>query len=77
MNMPLAVSPHFTSDKLMSGRLEDMIDVFEDQILGWLIDPADALRTHQHAGFGILAIVLSYFEAIAQFLDGEARPSKQ
>lgn len=75
--MTIAVSPRFTSDKLVNGRLEDMIDVFEDQMLGWLIDPANALRHHQHAGFGILAIVLSYFEPIAQFLEGGARGSRQ
>ena len=75
--MTLAVSPRFTLEKLKSGSLDDMIDVFEDQMLGWLIEPANVLREHQHAGFSILAIVLSYFEPIAQFLEGKSRGSKQ
>jgi len=74
--MTLAISPRFTIEKLSTGQLADMIDVFEDQMLGWLIDPANILRGHQHAGFGILAIVLSYFEPIGQFLDGKAGDSK-
>lgn len=75
--MTLAVSPRFTIEKLGSGSLDDMIDVFEDQMLGWLIEPANALRNHQHAGFSILAIVLSYFEPIAQFLEGKSGGSRQ
>src|SRR6185503_18827988 len=74
--MSIAISPRFTTEKLASGKLEDMIDVFEDQMRGWLIDPANQLVHHQHAGFGILAIVLSYFEPIGQFLDGKAGKSK-
>jgi hypothetical protein len=70
--MTLAISPRYTLAKLEGERLEDMIDVFEDQMRGWLIEPANALRYYQHAGFGILAIVLSYFEPIGQFLEGKA-----
>jgi hypothetical protein len=75
--MSHAVSPNFTVEKLAGARIEDMIDVFEDQMLGWLIEPANRLRDYEHAGFGILAIVLSYFESIGQFLDGERKNSRQ
>jgi hypothetical protein len=75
--MTLAISPRYTLAKLEGERLEDMIDVFEDQMRGWLIEPANALRYYQHAGFGILAIVLSYFEPIGQFLEGKADVSKR
>ena len=74
--MTFAISPRFTGEKLASGKLDDMIDVFEDQMRGWLIDPANQLVPHQHAGFGILAIVLSYFEPIGQFLEGKTGKSK-
>jgi hypothetical protein len=75
--MTFAISPRFTLEKLASGKLDDMIDVFEDQMLGWLIDPANQLKPHQHAGFAILAVVLSYFEPIGQFLTGEEGSSKK
>ena len=54
-----------------------MIDVFEDQMQGWLFDQANQLKPSQHAGFGILAIVLSYFEPIGQFLEGKAGRSEK
>lgn len=74
--MSYAISPNFTIEKLAGGKLVDMIDVFEDQMRGWLIDPANRLIPFQHAGFGILAIVLSYFEPIGQFLEGKGGNSK-
>lgn len=71
----IAISPKYTLDKLASGALIDKIDVFEDQMQGWLFDQANQLKPLQHAGFGILAIVLSYFEPIGQFLEGKAGKS--
>jgi hypothetical protein len=71
----IAISPNYTTDKLVSGDLKDMIDVFEDQMQGWLFDQANQLKSLQHAGFGILAIVLSYFEPIGQFLEGKSGKS--
>lgn len=53
-----------------------MIDVFEDQVRGWIIAPANALRGHPHAGFAILASVLSYFEPIGQFVEGKKAGSR-
>jgi len=72
-----AISPKYTLDKLKSGALADKIDVFEDQMQGWLFDQANQLKPHQHAGFGILSIVLSYFEPIGQFLEGKAGRSEK
>lgn len=71
----VAISSKYTIEKLASGDLKDMIDVFEDQMQGWLFDQANQLKPFQHAGFGILAIVLSYFEPIGQFLQGKAGKS--
>ncbi len=71
----IAISPKYTFDKLASGALSDKIDVFEDQMQGWVFDQANQLKGLQHAGFGILAIVLSYFEPIGQFLEGRAGKS--
>jgi hypothetical protein len=72
----LAISPRFDETKLSGGRLEDKIDVFEDQILGWLVEPAKLMASSQHSGFSILAVVLAYFEPIGQFLEGKEGGSK-
>lgn len=75
--MTYFVSPSFTAEKLVGRRIEDMIDVFEDQVRGWIIDPANCLRGHPHAGFAILGSVLSYFEPIGQFVEGRKSGSKR
>lgn len=71
----LAISPNFDKSKLASGSLEDKIDVFEDQMNGWLLAHAHSLAspaypTSQHAGFAILNLIGSYFETIASYLQG-------
>jgi hypothetical protein len=75
--MPIAISPNFTLGKLANPRIDDKIDVFEDQVRGWLFEPARIMTSHQHAGFAILTLCLSYFEPIGQFLDGKRRGSEE
>jgi hypothetical protein len=72
----LAISPRFDESKLASGRIEDKIDVFEDQMLGWLVTPARMMGTSQHSGFAMLAVALAYFEPLGQFLEGKAGRSQ-
>jgi hypothetical protein len=65
------ISPNFPSEKLDSPSLEDLIDIFEDRLGGWLLGPAKKLLAHpgdQIAGF---ALSLSYFEGISIYLRGE------
>lgn len=69
--MTFAISPNYSVDDLHGANFEKLVAIFKDQMKGWLIDPANYLKTEQHAGFAILAIVLSYFESIGQFLEGE------
>ncbi len=71
--MAYAISPRFTDDKLNGASFEDVIERFEDRMSGWLIEPANHLKSQQHAGFAILAIVLSYFEPIGQALEGSRK----
>lgn len=61
--------------------LEKKIDVFEDQMRGWLLDHAHCVASNsttsgQHAGFTILALCLVYVESIACFLRGETSDNK-
>lgn len=69
------VSARFTADKLAGGKIEDMIDVFEDQVLYWHVEPAKMIRDYQHAGFAVLAIILPYFESVGYLQTGSpAKP---
>ncbi len=72
-----AISPRFNMDKLSSGRLEDKIDVFEDQMQGWIFDHARALLQPEcagsrHSGLAVLMLACAFFEAFAEFLEGES-----
>lgn len=73
----IAVSRNFRLTKLLNARLEDKIDVFEDQTNGWILDHAQALVSpkydgRDHSGLAVLILVLPYFESIASFLRGES-----
>jgi hypothetical protein len=37
------ISPNFPDEKLYNPSLEDLIDVFEDRVRWWLLEPAQAL----------------------------------
>ncbi len=49
-----------------------MVDVYEDQLSGWLFQPANLLRSGRasNAGFALLTLALSYIEGNQQFRDG-------
>jgi hypothetical protein len=65
------ISPSFPEAKLDNPSLDDLIDVFEDRIKKWLLEPAKYLvenETFQVAGFSIL---LTYFEGIWPYIQGQ------
>lgn len=63
------VSPHYTREEVDAGKVDD-IDIFRDQIEGWLFAQADRLRGDEHASVAILSLVTPYFETIACYLKG-------
>ena len=74
--MPIQVSPQFTDSKLQPGcAMEDKIEVFEDQMSGWLLRHAHALLDEKYvfrkdAGFAVLTLVTAYFEPIESYHAG-------
>jgi hypothetical protein len=65
------ISPKFTAEKLDDPSFDDLVDVFEDRLIGWLINPARALNELEHAGFAVFQVLLAYFEGHATFYRGE------
>jgi hypothetical protein len=66
------ISPSFTEDKLDGPSIDDVVDVFEDRIQNWVLEPAKRLvadNIHQVAGFCIL---LTYFEGIWPYVRGQS-----
>ena len=75
----ISISPQYAADVPLS-TISEKISVFEDQMRGWVLNHAHALASEQYtfredAGFAILMLVSSYFEAIEAFHQG--RPSRQ
>lgn len=78
--------PHFVSRKYLSSdfasppTLDEKVTVFEDRVLGWQIDIAQEVRRQiesggdngpfRHAGYALVSLLFSYFEMIAQFIEG-------
>jgi len=68
--MPSYISPHFTQDKFDSPSLDDLIDVLEDRVCYWVLEPAKVLLEdpiRQVPGFLLL---LTYFEGIWVYVQG-------
>ncbi|MFA5031681.1 MAG: hypothetical protein WC614_01555 [bacterium] len=70
--MPTAISLNYKLEDFPNGEMtiDDDINVFEDRVNGWQIDIAKQCGSIPNAGFGVLHIILSYFESIAKFREG-------
>jgi hypothetical protein len=65
------ISRRYDASKLRSPKLEDYIDVYEDQIKGWRLTYAKQMHADEHAGFAALNIAFSYFEGHAIAYKGQ------
>jgi hypothetical protein len=78
--------PHYVSRKFLNTdfssppTLDEKIKVFEDRVLGWQIEIAEEIRSQiesggengafRHAGYALVTLLFSYFEMIAQYIEG-------
>ena len=86
--MTYRISPNFDNEKFGdSPNLDQKILIFEDRVLGWHLDIAEAIREQiedpvnagksiQHAGFALLAILFYYFEMIHQYRTGRSSENR-
>lgn len=73
MNTPVTfISPTFSAEKLEDPSYEDLVDVFEDQILGWYLDPVGILLAKNGGDFAACALMMSYFEGIEECFRGRS-----
>lgn len=66
----LRISPNFSSEKLYNPTLEDLIDVFEDRVRNWLLEPAKVLAPHPFGQVASLNLLLTYFEGVWSYIHG-------
>lgn len=77
--MPVSISPNYDTKKLESPNIDDIIDIYEDRILHWVIEPAKLLANTEHGGPAAFCILLTYFEGAWSYLVGKSssRRSKE
>jgi hypothetical protein len=70
------ISPNFDVNILKSPiTVETLIDIYEDRLNGWILEPARILLEYEHGGFAILQILCSYFESYSMYEKGELSKS--
>ena len=65
------VSPNFPSEKLEPPLFKDVIDVFEDRMRYWLIEPAKKLLAVRHGEVAAVALATNYIEGIEIYSSGK------
>jgi hypothetical protein len=72
------ISPHYGSEKLDCPEIDDIVDVYEDRVRHWVIEPAKLLATTEHGGPAAFCLLLTYFEgawsyAVATSSSGQSK----
>lgn len=70
------VSPNFTYEKLEPPFYKDVVDVFEDRMLNWLLVPAKHLLGVKHGGVAAVALATNYIEGIEIYAAGKNSKGK-
>ena len=65
------ISPHYTVEKLNRDDIEDWIDIFEDRMIHWILDPASFLLKYEHNEQPIAHLIIHYFEIFMMYFSGE------
>src|SRR4051794_24444943 len=68
--MPTQISPHYSDAKLEGATVDDLIDVFDDRVRYWLIEPAAALLKSPFGFVAATSLALTYFEAFTIYRTG-------
>jgi hypothetical protein len=65
------ISPHFGYPKLQNPSIDDLVDVLEDRIKSWVLEPARKLASGPVEQYAALSLMLSYFEGIWIYIQGK------
>lgn len=65
------ISPSYSHEKLNSPNYGDLIDVFEDRMRKWLLEPAKHLLMMEYGDVPAVSLALGYFEGIEIYYSGK------
>lgn len=69
--MGTMISPNYSDEKLENPDIEDLVDVFEDRIRCWVLNPAKKLAQLPNGQISAFSLALTYFEGIWSYIEGE------
>jgi len=75
-NIKHFISPNFTHKKLEPPLYKDVVDVFEDRMLNWLLVPAKELLKVKHGSVAAVALATNYIEGIEIYASGKDSKGK-
>ena len=64
------ISPSYTGAKIEPPFFRDLVDVFDDRMRGWLIEPAKRLLQTSDGYMAGVALATTYFEGIEHYISG-------
>ena len=70
-NIKHFISPNFTHEKLEAPSYDDIVDVFEDRMVNWLLMPARKLLDVPHGDVAAVALATNYIEGIEIYISGQ------
>ncbi len=70
------ISPNFRHFKLQDPTIDDLVDVLEDRIRFWLLEPAKRLVSNGIEAVAGFTLLLTYFEGIWIYIQGKDSKSK-
>lgn len=70
------ISPNFSHEKLGPPLFKDVVDVFEDRMRYWLIEPAKKLLAMKHGEVAAVALATNYIEGIEIYASGKDSKGK-
>lgn len=70
------ISPNFTHEKLEPPFYKDVVDVFEDRMLYWLLVPAKKLLKVKNGYVAAVALAINYIEGIEIYASGKDSKGK-
>ena len=70
------ISPHYRAKKLEPPFFKDLVDVFEDRMRYWMLEPAKHLLQDNFRQIAAVGILIHYFEGIEIYLSGKDSDGK-
>ena len=70
------ISPSYTAEKLNDPAFDDILDVFKDRMIHWVLEPVRKVLENTNGLFAALTLLMPYYETIWSYKSGESSDKK-